>query len=160
MWWLLVARAYFHREVQVPWGGVHELRPSISLFYLTEDRTGRLMHGLAKQHTVLREFIPLWSQNGSFETLQSCQCSNQSLFWSPCTYGHESLVMTESVPSQVKVAEVGFLRTVHGVTLRDKVHSCEIRKVLNIETLLRIERFESRSMVRARDRNTPKRWAR
>jgi len=30
----------------------------------------------------------------------------------------------------------GFLRGVHGVTLRDKLHSCEIRKSLKLELLL------------------------
>jgi len=34
--------------------------------------------------------------------------------------------------SLVQAAEMGFLRRVHGVTLRDKVPSCEIRKVLNV----------------------------
>jgi len=48
--------------------------------------------------------------------------------------------MTERILSQVQVAEMGFLRKVHGVTLRDKVSSCEIRKALNVEPHLRIER--------------------
>ena len=34
---------------------------------------------------------------------------------------------------------MGFLRRVRGVTLRDKVRSCEIRRALNVEPLLRIE---------------------
>ena len=34
----------------------------------------------------------------------------------------------------------GFLRTVHGVTFRDKVCSCEIRRVLNDELLLLLKR--------------------
>jgi len=34
------------------------------------------------------------------------------------------------------------LSDVHGVTLRDKVRSCEIRKALNVEPLLQIERFQ------------------
>jgi len=33
---------------------------------------------------------------------------------------------------------------VHGVTLLDKVRSCEIRKALNVEPLLRIERSQLR----------------
>jgi len=31
---------------------------------------------------------------------------------------------------------MGFLRRVHGVALRDKVRSCEIRRALNVESLL------------------------
>jgi len=38
-----------------------------------------------------------------------------------------------------QVQEVGFLRGVHGVTLRDNVHSSEIRGTLNLEPLFRIE---------------------
>jgi len=56
------------------------------------------------------------------------------------TYGRESLVLTVRVIPQVQAAEMGFLRRVHGVELRDKVRSCEIRKALNVELLLRIER--------------------
>jgi len=48
--------------------------------------------------------------------------------------------MTEMISSQWQAAEMGFLGRVHGVTLRDKVRSCEIRRALNVEPLLRIER--------------------
>jgi len=44
--------------------------------------------------------------------------------------------MTKRVLSQVQAAEMGFLRRVQGVTLRPKVHSCEIRKVLTVDSLL------------------------
>jgi len=50
--------------------------------------------------------------------------------------GHESWVMTERVLSVVQAAEMGYLRRVYDVALRDKVRSCEIRKALNIEPLL------------------------
>jgi len=54
--------------------------------------------------------------------------------------------MPERILSQVQVAEVGFLWRVHGVTvtLHNKVCSCEIRRVFNVETLLRIERLQLR----------------
>jgi len=39
---------------------------------------------------------------------------------------------------------MGFLRRVHGVTLHDKVLSYEIRKSLDVEPLLRIERSQLR----------------
>jgi len=42
--------------------------------------------------------------------------------------------MTEIILSQVQAAEMGFLRRVHGVTLRDKVRSYEIRRALNVES--------------------------
>jgi len=46
--------------------------------------------------------------------------------------------MTERILSHVLAAEMGFSRRNHGVTLCDKVRSCEIRKALNVEPLLRI----------------------
>jgi len=45
----------------------------------------------------------------------------KSVFLPILIYGHESWVMTRKVLSQVKAADVGVLRRVHGVTLRDKV---------------------------------------
>ena len=44
--------------------------------------------------------------------------------------------MTDRILSQGKAAEMGYLRNVHDATLRDKTRSCEIRKALNIESLL------------------------
>jgi len=52
--------------------------------------------------------------------------------------------MTERILSQERAVEMGFLRRVHCVTLRDKVRSCEVRKALNVEPLLRIERSQLR----------------
>jgi len=43
------------------------------------------------------------------------------------TYCHESWVIIERVLSQAQTAEMGLLRRVHDVTLRDKLRSCEIR---------------------------------
>jgi len=61
------------------------------------------------------------------------------------TYCHESWVMTERILCQVQAAEVRFLGRVHGVTLRDKVRSFEIRRAVNVEPLfLRIERSQLR----------------
>ena len=42
------------------------------------------------------------------------------------TYGYESWVMAEKMLYQVQPAEMGYLLRFHGVTLSDKVHSCEI----------------------------------
>jgi len=44
--------------------------------------------------------------------------------------------MTERILSQLQAAGVGFLRRVHGATLRNKLLGCEIRKALNVEPLL------------------------
>ena len=60
------------------------------------------------------------------------------------TYGHESWVMTAKISSQEQLAEIGFLRRVHGVTLHDKLRSCEICRALNVEPLLRILRSQLR----------------
>ena len=54
-------------------------------------------------------------------------------------------VMTERVRSQVQASEMRFLRKIEGVTLFNKMGSSEIRKSLNIETLLlRIGRSQLR----------------
>jgi len=53
--------------------------------------------------------------------------------------------MTETVLSQVQAAEMGFLQGVRGVTRSGcKIRSCEFRKVLNVEPLLRMERSQLR----------------
>ena len=58
----------------------------------------------------------------------------------PLLCGRESRGMNERVISQVQVAEMGSLRNVHGLTLRDR---CEICRLLNVEPLLhRIERSQ------------------
>ena len=44
--------------------------------------------------------------------------------------------MTERILFQVKAAKMGFMRRVHGVTLRDKVRSCEMRRAVDVEPLL------------------------
>jgi len=41
--------------------------------------------------------------------------------------------MAEGIPSEVQAAEKEYLRRVKGVTLCDKVRSCDIRKTLNVE---------------------------
>jgi len=52
--------------------------------------------------------------------------------------------MTEKVFFDVKAADVIFLRSFHGVTLRNKLRSCEIRKDRHVEFLLRTERSQLR----------------
>jgi len=50
----------------------------------------------------------------------------KSVFVPIFTYGHESSVTTERILSQVQAAEMEFLQIIYGLTLRDKVRSCEI----------------------------------
>jgi len=88
-------------------------------------------------------FIVPWSQNRNFQTPQRCQFLN--LYWSVfvpiLTYSHEPWVMTERILSQMQAAEMRFFRRVHGVTLRDNVCSCEMRRTLNVQPrLLRVMR--------------------
>ena len=95
---------------------------------------------IGKANAVLRAIYRSVVTNGSFQTPQSRQFLNRSLFFPIFTCGHESSwVMTERILSQVQQVEMGILRRVHGVTLLEKVRSCEIRKALNVEPLLRIE---------------------
>ena len=66
-------------------------------------------------------------------------CHVKAVFFSDLHLWSSILVMIERVLSKVQ-AEIGFLRRVHCVTLRNKLHSYEIRKVLNVEPLLWIGR--------------------
>uniref|UniRef100_A0A671UC54 ribonuclease H n=1 Tax=Sparus aurata TaxID=8175 RepID=A0A671UC54_SPAAU len=60
----------------------------------------------------------------------------RSIFVPTLTYGHERWVMTERMRSRVQAAEMGFLRRVAGVSLRDRVRSSAIREGLGVEPLL------------------------
>ena len=68
----------------------------------------------------------------------------KSVFVPILSYGHESFVMTEDMLSRVQAAEMGLLRKVHGVKLRDKERRCEFRCacVVNVQLLLRNERSQ------------------
>jgi len=68
------------------------------------------------------------------------------------TYGHESCVMTEIVIFQVQAADIGYLPTVHSMTIHNKVRSCKICKVLNVDLLLQIE--IPATMIWLRDQNS------
>jgi len=54
----------------------------IGLVFMCDGRRSprRLMHALVRITLFCVSFIALWSQNGSFQTLQSSQFSNRSLF--------------------------------------------------------------------------------
>jgi len=111
---------------------------------VTEGGVKKLIHGLVKLSQFCVSFITLWSQNGSFQAPQSRQLL-KSVFVPILIYGHESWVMTEKILSQVQGAEIGLLRRVRGVTLHDKLRSCDIHRCLNVEPLFcRIERSQLR----------------
>jgi len=82
-------------------------------------------------------FIALCSQKGGFKHRKAV-----SYLIGLCFDPYESWVMTERILFHAQEAEMGLLRRVHGVTLRDKVSSCGILRVLNVEPLLRIERSQ------------------
>ena len=72
-------------SVSCKWAAIHCTRwrsSSILEWYLrvTEDRTRRLIHGLVKLTQFCASFITLWRQTGSFQTPQSFQFLNRSLF--------------------------------------------------------------------------------
>ena len=105
-------------------------------------RNKGLIKGMVKQTHFCVSFIALWSQNGSFQTLRSCQFSNQSLFRSSPVVWILDNDWKNIIPSAI--GRDGILRRVHGVTLRDKVRNCEIRGALNVEPHLRMERSQLR----------------
>ena len=102
---------------------------------------------LMKQMQFCVSFIALWSQNGSFQELKSCQFF-KVVFVSILTYRHESWVMTERVMSQVKAAEMGYLWIIHGVTLRTKRAAMKFVKPW-------IYNHFSATMARSCDQNIP-----
>ncbi|PWA15004.1 hypothetical protein CCH79_00008845, partial [Gambusia affinis] len=60
----------------------------------------------------------------------------RSIYDPPLIYGHELWVMTEKTRSRIQAAEMGFLRRVAGLFLRDRVRSSDIREGLRVEPLL------------------------
>ena len=54
----------------------------------------------------------------------------QSIFIPTLIYGHEGCVMTKRTRSRIQAAEMGFLRRVVSVPLRDRVRSSVIREGL------------------------------
>ena len=67
-----------------------------------------------------------------------------SIFIPTLTYGHERWVKTKRMRSRVQAAEMGFLRRVAGVSLRDRVRSSAIREELGVEPV---------ELVRASDKD-------
>ena len=79
---------------------------------------GAVLHSLYRTFVIKKREL---SRSVSFPTL---------------TYGHKGWVMTERMRSQVQLTEMGFLRRVAGVSLRDRVRSRVIHEELGVEPLL------------------------
>jgi len=93
------------------------------------------MDRLVKLTQFFMSFIARWSQKGCFKHRKAVSfwislCSDPDLW---------SWFLGSDRKAPGKAAEIGFFRRVPGVTLRDKVRSCEIRRALKVEPLLRIE---------------------
>ncbi|PWA22657.1 hypothetical protein CCH79_00002393 [Gambusia affinis] len=68
-----------------------------------------------------------------------------SIYVPTLIYGHELWVMTERTRSRIQAAEMGFLRRVAGLSLRDRVKSLVIWEGLRVEPLLlHVERGQLR----------------
>ena len=69
----------------------------------------------------------------------------QSIYVPTLTCRHKLWAVTESTRSWIQAAEIGFLRRVSGLSLRDRVRSSVIREGFGVEPLLlRIERSQMR----------------
>jgi len=118
------------------WNALQQVEKSkyIDVVFTIDGRWSEEVNGwIAKVNGVLHELYR--SVVTKRELSNTANLSVFKLIFVPIlTYDPESWVMTEIILSQVQVAEMGFLRRVHGVALRDKVGSCEIRRVLNVES--------------------------
>ena len=72
------------------------------------------------------------------------------------TYGHELWIVTERTRSRIQAAEMSFLPRVVGLSLRDRVRSSDIRRELEVELLLLVEK-EPAKVIWASDQDAS--WA-
>ena len=113
---------------QVPWGGSHNWQ---------KDKEINTHNGKANA-VLLRLYQSVVIKRELSNT------AKLSDFKSVIIYGHESWGTSEKILSQVQAAEMGLLWRVHGVTLHDEVRNHENCKALNVELLLRIEKYQLR----------------
>jgi len=78
----------------------------------------------------------------------------KSVFVPMLTCGHESWVANEKILSKKQTAEMGYLRRVLDVTLRDEKHRSEIRKARDVKSLIR-KREKPAMLVRPCVQNVP-----
>ena len=111
------------------------------VFKSDECRNKRIDTRIGKANSVLRELY--CSVVTKRELSKNAKLSVfKSVFVPILTCGHESWVTTERILSKEQTAEMGCLRRVLGVALRDKEHRSEIRKAREVKPLLRIERSQ------------------
>ena len=80
----------------------------------------------------LRQFVVV-----KREPSQKAKFSIYSSIYVPIfTYGHELWVVTKRMRPHIQAAEMGFLRTIAGLSFRDRVRSSNIREKLRVEPLL------------------------
>jgi len=115
------------------------------VFTTDERRTREIDIRISKAKTVLPTFLHELYRS-LFRKRELSSTAKVSVFTSVFApiviYGNELWVMTARMLSQILAEEMGFLRRVHRVALREKVRRCEIHKTLNVESLLRIERSQ------------------
>ena len=107
---------------------------------------------IGKVNTVLLELYRYVVTKRELSNITKLSVVGGSTFRS-LAYGHESWVMAERVLSQVQAVEMGFLRRVHGLELRDKVRSCDIFKAIDV-TSIKIPA----ALVLSRGQNPQKSW--
>ena len=126
------------------WAAIHcsrwNLSTSVGYLAVVFTRYGNRSKGIDTRITnanaVLRDLCCAVVKTGGFANLSVFK----AVFVSILVCGHELRVTTKRILSQEQVAEMGFLRRVQDVTLRDKMHRFEIRKARNVTPLFWFER--------------------
>ena len=94
---------------------------------------------ITNANAVLRDLCCAVVKTGGFANLSVFK----AVFVSILVCGHELRVTTKRILSQEQVAEMGFLRRVQDVTLRDKMHRFEIRKARNVTPNFLIRKIQA-----------------
>ena len=118
-------------DVQVPW----------VILTIDVSQNKGIDTRVRKANAVLRELYCSMVTKGALSKHAKLSVF-KSVFLPILTCGHNSLVTTERILSKEQTAEMGYLRRVLGVTLRDKKHRRETRKAQDVKPLLRIERSQ------------------
>ena len=124
---------------RVPWSGIYKWGKAGQGVCNTDWQANTLLRELYRSVVTKREF-----SNTAALSVFKCVF----VFVPILIYGHESWVMTKRAISSA-TDRSGFSRKVYGVTLRDKVLSCEIRNNFSVEPLFRTKRSQLRWFVHA-----------
>jgi len=129
------------------WAAIHcsrwNLSTSVGYLAVVFTRYGNRSKGIDTRITnanaVLRDLCCAVVKTGGFANLSVFK----AVFVSILVCGHELRVTTKRILSQEQVAEMGFLRRVQDVTLRDKMHRFEIRKARNVTPHFLIRKIQA-----------------